>query len=152
VSAWFAAHREADHPGRFDEPPAEPIDPVAAPVEPVAAPEPAEEDAARPLPTREFATAADAGWRASAGAAVQRAAETTAAGLPKRRPHARLVPGSAGPAVRTPEAPASRSAEDVRNRLATHQQGVRQGRGGPTSGDAADDSVRPIHDRTEEGT
>ena len=72
---------------------------------------------------------ADEGWRAASGAAAERPDELTAAGLPKRRPRARLVPGSAGSAVlAAPAASPTRSAESIRGRLASYQQGVRQGR------------------------
>jgi signal transduction histidine kinase len=79
-------------------------------------------------PAESFATAADEGWRAASGAAAERPDEVTAAGLPKRRPRARLVPGSAGSAVLAAAAPPTRSAESIRGRLASYQQGVRQGR------------------------
>jgi hypothetical protein len=77
-----------------------------------------------------FASAADEGWRAAnnAGPATDRPDEVTSAGLPKRRPRARLVPGSAGSAVLAPPVSSARSAEAVRGRLASYQQGVRQGR------------------------
>ena len=86
-----------------------------------------------PAPTTDpngqaFATVADEGWRAASGAAAERPDELTAAGLPKRRPRARLVPGSAGSAVLAAPASPTRSAESVRGRLASYQQGVRQGR------------------------
>jgi signal transduction histidine kinase len=76
----------------------------------------------------DFASVADEGWRAASGAAADRPDELTAAGLPKRRPRARLVPGSAGSAVLAATAGSSRSAETTRARLASYQQGVRQGR------------------------
>jgi hypothetical protein len=79
-------------------------------------------------PAQAFATAADEGWRAASGAAAERPDELTAAGLPKRRPRARLVPGSAGSAVLAAPASPTRSAESIRGRLASYQQGVRQGR------------------------
>ena len=71
---------------------------------------------------------ADEGWRAASGAVAERPDEVTPAGLPKRRPRARLVPGSAGSAVLAPPAGSTRSAESIRGRLASYQQGVRQGR------------------------
>ena len=77
---------------------------------------------------RGFATEADDGWRAASGAVADRANELTTAGLPKRRPRARLVPGSAGSAVLAAPASPARSAENIRGRLASYQQGVRQGR------------------------
>jgi hypothetical protein len=52
---------------------------------------------------------------------------TTPAGLPKRRPRSNLIPGSSGP-IDPPAAIPARSAEQVRGRLASYQQGVRQGR------------------------
>ncbi|WP_308257534.1 ATP-binding protein [Pseudonocardia lacus] len=144
VSAWF----EAQHPAPAELPPDEPPDP---PAEPVQHGPPTGEDPDRPLPTRVFATAADAGWRASAGAAAPRdRVETTAAGLPKRRPHARLVPGSAGTAVRTAEPPPRRDADDVRDRLASHQQGIRQGRRTPVRDDPEGQGGHP--GTSEEGT
>jgi hypothetical protein len=55
--------------------------------------------------------------------------ELTTAGLPKRRPRSNLIPG--GPSEdggNTPPGIPARSAEQVRGRLASYQQGVRQGR------------------------
>jgi hypothetical protein len=83
----------------------------------------------QPEPTpADFSTEADEGWLAASGAVADRPDELTAAGLPKRRPRARLIPGSAGSAVLAPPATAARSAESIRGRLASYQQGVRQGR------------------------
>jgi len=59
---------------------------------------------------------------------LNRPDKLTAAGLPKRRPRARLIPGSAGAAVLAPAVTSPRSAETIRGRLASYQQGVRQGR------------------------
>jgi hypothetical protein len=82
-----------------------------------------------PEPTpADFATAADEGWLAANDAEAEPPDELTAAGLPKRRPRARLIPGSAGSAVLAPAVTAARSAESIRGRLASYQQGVRQGR------------------------
>ncbi len=82
-----------------------------------------------PEPTpADFSTAADEGWLAASGAVAEPPDELTAAGLPKRRPRARLIPGSAGSAVLAPAVTAARSAENIRGRLASYQQGVRQGR------------------------
>jgi hypothetical protein len=83
---------------------------------------------------QEFASMADEGWRA-ASAVEEREDELTAAGLPKRRPRARLVPGSAGSSVLAPPAGSTRSAESIRGRLASYQQGVRQGRESRVRGD-----------------
>jgi hypothetical protein len=83
----------------------------------------------QPEPTpADFSTEADEGWLAASGAVADRPDELTAAGLPKRRPRARLIPGSAGSAVLAPPATAARNAESIRGRLASYQQGVRQGR------------------------
>jgi Histidine kinase-, DNA gyrase B-, and HSP90-like ATPase len=106
-----------------------PADPAAGAVAP-ARPGPARPSAPQaPEPAEQaFATVADEGWRAASGAAAERPDELTAAGLPKRRPRARLVPGSAGSAVLAAPASPTRSAESIRGRLASYQQGVRQGR------------------------
>jgi len=105
-----------------------------APVEPVPAPAP-EPVSAAATPDHGFASLADEGWRAARGATSTRGDELTSAGLPKRRPRARLVPGSAGSAVLAPPATPSRSAENVRGRLASYQQGVRLGRESRSRGD-----------------
>ena len=94
---------------------------------PAAEPE-REPEPAQAAVEQEFASMADEGWRAASGAVAERQDEVTAAGLPKRRPRARLVPGSAGSAVLAPPAGSTRSAESIRGRLASYQQGVRQGR------------------------
>jgi hypothetical protein len=99
--------------------------PVAQP-----APAPAAPPVPQPVEASAFASTADEGWRAADKVAPSsdRSDELTAAGLPKRRPRARLVPGSAGSAVLAPPVSPARSAESVRGRLASYQQGVRQGR------------------------
>ncbi len=99
-----------------------------APERPAAAPAPEPVGAVAGRVERGFATEADDGWRAASGAVSDRASELTTAGLPKRRPKARLVPGSAGSAVLAAPASPARSAENIRGRLASYQQGVRQGR------------------------
>ena len=53
-------------------------------------------------------------------------AEITAMGLPRRQPRALLVPGAAGGAE--PASAPVRSAESIRGRLASYQQGIREGR------------------------
>ncbi|WP_428829926.1 nitrate- and nitrite sensing domain-containing protein [Saccharothrix syringae] len=95
--------------------------------EPVAEPEPAAEQV--------WQSPADEGWQA-ARALLSKAPETTTqAGLPKRVPKAQLVPGSAAPrpqeaperqAQRPPLPP--RSADAIRGRMSSLQQGVRRGR------------------------
>ncbi|WP_345606121.1 sensor histidine kinase [Pseudonocardia adelaidensis] len=107
-----------------------PVSPPTAeiPITPQPQPQPEPQPQAAPAPAeQEFASMADEGWRA-ASAVTQREDELTAAGLPKRRPRARLVPGSAGSSVLAAPAGSTRSAESIRGRLASYQQGVRQGR------------------------
>jgi len=73
---------------------------------------------------------ADEGWRAAETVAAPSTGTTTSAGLPRRVPRANLVPGSVGEPAADPsggEGP-SRSADDVRNRLASFQRGVREAR------------------------
>lgn len=76
----------------------------------------------------------DEGWQA-ARALLDNAGEdpVTNAGLPKRVPKAHLVPGSAAPRSESPEQPTHpplppRSADAVRGRMSSFQQGVRRGR------------------------
>ncbi|MFD1532926.1 sensor histidine kinase [Pseudonocardia aurantiaca] len=151
ASAWFRSNRPIpvdwestqDDGIRLTEspaaaaPPAAPSTPSAftppAAPPPAAADRPAEErEQAAPAPQppteQDFATVADEGWRAASDIVAERQDELTAAGLPKRRPRARLVPGSAGSAVLAPPVSSARSAETIRGRLASYQQGVRQGR------------------------
>jgi hypothetical protein len=73
---------------------------------------------------------ADEGWRAAQVVASPTADETTTAGLPKRVPRANLVPGSVGggEGSSTEAAQPVRSADDVRNRMASFQRGVRDAR------------------------
>ena len=72
---------------------------------------------------------ADEGWLAVGALTTATNNGFTAAGLPKRRRGAHLVPGAATtaePAAATPRR--ARNADDVRGRLANYQQGLRQGR------------------------
>ncbi|MGH8918896.1 MAG: hypothetical protein ACRD0H_11310, partial [Actinomycetes bacterium] len=78
------------------------------------------------MPVREWG-AADEGWRAAEALAVPVSAEITGMGLPRRQPRALLVPGAAGAAEPVPSAPV-RSAESIRGRLASYQQGIHEGR------------------------
>src|SRR5262249_49708839 len=76
---------------------------------------------------------ADEGWRAAEAAHVPTSGGVTLSGLPKRVPRANLVPGTVGadtaaaPAAATTAAPA-RSAAQARDRLASFQRGMREGR------------------------
>ncbi|MGZ8750071.1 MAG: hypothetical protein ACXWYP_04235, partial [Pseudonocardia sp.] len=142
ASAWFASDRPVPVDWELGERPDDDLAPASAPAPPVPPAPPAGSiraglldvpDLPVSVPATDpngqaFATVADEGWRAASGAAAERPDELTAAGLPKRRPRARLVPGSAGSAVLAAPASPTRSAESVRGRLASYQQGVRQGR------------------------
>ncbi|HLH57657.1 MAG TPA: ATP-binding protein, partial [Streptosporangiaceae bacterium] len=70
---------------------------------------------------------ADEGWRAAQTVAAPTTGTQTSAGLPRRVPRANLVPGSIGDPAATGGGP-SRSAEEVRSRLASFQRGVREAR------------------------
>jgi signal transduction histidine kinase len=69
---------------------------------------------------------ADEGWRAAQALAMPVSTEFTSVGLPKRQPRALLVPGAAGEAEQG-SAPV-RTAESVRGRLSSYQQGIREAR------------------------
>jgi len=69
---------------------------------------------------------ADEGWEAAQAVSSPSSAGVTTAGLPKRVPQANLVPGSA--AVDTQPTPPARSAAATRERFASFQRGLREGR------------------------
>jgi signal transduction histidine kinase len=71
-------------------------------------------------------SAADEGWEAAAAASSPSTGGTTDAGLPRRVPQANLVPGAAPP--ETIEPVPARSAAVTRDRFASFQRGVREGR------------------------
>jgi hypothetical protein len=89
--------------------------------------------------TADWTSPADAGWEAAEVASAPVSAGTTMAGLPKRVPKANLVPGgvSSGTAP-APSAPA-RSAAQTRERLASFQRGVREGRAAAQSDELPDE-------------
>ena len=72
-------------------------------------------------------TAADVGWRAVAKL-DELTDEETSAGLPKRVPNSRLVPGKIRTSRDYDGPPITRSPEAVRGRMASLQKGVRRGR------------------------
>ncbi len=81
-------------------------------------------------------TAADDGWRAASAATEVPVNETTAAGLPKRKPMAQLVPGG----IERPVAAAQRrTPEGVRGLLSAYHRGVQRGRSEPKEGDDGPD-------------
>jgi len=78
-----------------------------------------------------WASDADAGWEAAEAAKEPVVDELTPAGLPKRRPQAFLVPGSAAPDSVTnglPPQPSARHASAVRDRMSSFQRGLTMGR------------------------
>ncbi len=85
--------------------------------------------------TPDFGSSADEGWQAAQQLRTPVDAGTTAAGLPRRRPRAHLVPGGA---TRPPAEPVMagrlnnvtllRDAERVRGNLSSYQRGTRRGR------------------------
>jgi hypothetical protein len=96
--------------------------------------------------TSTWTSPADEGWRAAQVVSAPTSGGLTSAGLPKRVPKANLVPGAAGSADQAPAAPAPvRSAAATRERFASFQRGVREGRAarlGPDAPDGADDVDR----------
>jgi hypothetical protein len=73
-------------------------------------------------------SAGDEGWRAAEAVHTPTSGGVTMSGLPKRVPKANLVPGTAGSGDTTPAPPAIRSASVTRERFASFQRGVREGR------------------------
>jgi hypothetical protein len=75
---------------------------------------------------------ADEGWRAAEAAHVPTSGGVTLSGLPKRVPRANLVPGTVGAeaaaAAAAPAPTPGRSAAQARDRLASFQRGMREGR------------------------
>lgn len=82
-------------------------------------------------------TVADEGWRAASDAAEADVQETTAAGLPKRRPMAQLVPGGV---EKGPAAGQRRSPEAVRGLLSAYHRGVQRGREQVTEDEVGDEA------------
>jgi signal transduction histidine kinase len=87
-----------------------------------------------------WSSPADDGWRAARMVQAPASDGTTTAGLPKRVPKANFVPGTAatvasesGPAGGTsPRSAPARSAAEARDRFASYQRGIRQGRAAST--------------------
>jgi signal transduction histidine kinase/outer membrane murein-binding lipoprotein Lpp len=84
-------------------------------------------------PARGWSSPADDGWRAAEIAVAPASGGTTVAGLPRRVPQANLIPGTAAAAATTTTeaAPApvpARSAAATRERFASLQRGIREGR------------------------
>jgi hypothetical protein len=87
----------------------------------------------------QWSSPADEGWRAAQTAESPAAGSPTEAGLPRRLPNANLVPGSV-PGSQPAVAPPSRSAADIRDRLAGFQRGVAEARA------AASEAGKPAGD------
>jgi hypothetical protein len=81
----------------------------------------------------------DEGWKAAEAAMVPSSSGTTVAGLPRRVPKANLIPGTAQESA-TP-APV-RSAAATRDRFASLQRGMREGRA--ASGAATDEGTSDV--------
>jgi signal transduction histidine kinase len=79
-----------------------------------------------------WASAADEGWRAAEAASAPSSGGITSAGLPKRVPKANLVPGTAAETP-TPAPAVTRSAAVTRDRFASFQRGIREGRAAASS-------------------
>jgi len=90
---------------------------------------------------RSWTSPADEGWKAAEAAAVPTSGGTTLAGLPRRVPRANLIPGTA--TETTTPAPV-RSAAATRERFASLQRGMREGRAasGTDQGDETSDDSR----------
>ncbi len=87
--------------------------------------------------TADWTSPADAGWEAAEVAHAPVSGGVTVAGLPKRVPRANLVPGGVGGTALAPPAQA-RSASQTRERLASFQRGVREGRAAAQSDETPD--------------
>ena len=87
---------------------------------------------ALPRAVADWESAGDTGWQAAKAVEATAQDDLTSAGLPKRVPKARLLPGSAAPRPQKQQAVVHagqrRSAEHVRSRLSTYQHGVQVGR------------------------
>jgi signal transduction histidine kinase len=133
LSQWF----EAADTGSMQKYQPTPEQQTADSSDTTAAPAPVQETGATTPgeSTQAWTSPGDDGWLA-ARALLDSTPETqTTAGLPKRVPKAHLVPGSAAPrhaatAAETPAAPPlpPRSADAVRGRMSSFQEGVRRGR------------------------
>jgi signal transduction histidine kinase len=91
-------------------------------------------------------SAGDEGWRAAEAVHTPTSGGVTMSGLPKRVPKANLVPGTAGSGSgdATSAPPATRSASVTRDRFASFQRGVREGRAalrGDDDSSSEDDGV-----------
>jgi hypothetical protein len=84
-------------------------------------------------PEPAWSSPSDQGWEAAAAVSSPATGGTTSAGLPKRVPQANLVPGTVAPEAAGP-APV-RSAAATRERFASFQRGIREGRAAASDDD-----------------
>ncbi|MCX5043956.1 ATP-binding protein [Aldersonia sp. NBC_00410] len=85
---------------------------------------------------------ADAGWNAARRIFEEPVDERTEQGLPRRHPGRRLVPGGVErSAPATPNSPARRNPDAIRNSLSRHQAGVRDGRAQRTTSTTGDEQA-----------
>jgi signal transduction histidine kinase len=92
-----------------------------------------------------WSTPSDQGWQAAAAASSPATGGTTTAGLPKRVPQANLVPGAVSSEQSAPPPVPARSAAATRDRFASFQRGIREGRaalGGDEAGSEGEDASR----------
>ncbi|APU23771.1 nitrate- and nitrite sensing domain-containing protein [Actinoalloteichus sp. GBA129-24] len=94
-----------------------------------------ERPAAAPSEGQGWHSAGDDGWEAAKTVLAQTPEGVTQAGLPKRVPKAKLMPGSVAPQTKTQRQAAPeqsdappRSAEMIRGKMSNFQQGLRKGR------------------------
>jgi len=133
LSQWFEAGDTGSH-RRIGDPPARNGDNGDAPAETPDVAELVEEAPAEYPEPQPWVSPGDEGWQAARALLENTEADSlTTAGLPKRVPKAHLVPGSAAPREETAEHAAGpplppRTAEAVRGRMSSFQQGVRRGR------------------------
>jgi hypothetical protein len=85
-----------------------------------------------------WSSAGDEGWRAAEAVHTPTSGGVTLSGLPKRVPKANLVPGTAGAEAPSSSPPSARSASVTRDRFASFQRGVREGRAALRSDDDSD--------------
>jgi hypothetical protein len=88
-------------------------------------------------PEQAWSSPSDQGWEAAAAVSSPATGGTTTAGLPKRVPQANLVPGTAAPEM--PALTPVRSAAATRERFASFQRGIREGRAAATADEAQSD-------------
>jgi len=146
LSQWFKSADTGSQPLVADQPDAAVESRHAAPAANGVSGEPPAETAPpveEPMPKRAerseraaWTSPGDDGWLAAQALLDEKTPDaTTKAGLPRRVPKAHLIPGSAAPRAQetTAERPAlpqlpPRSADAVRGRMSSFQQGVRRGR------------------------